>query len=82
MVPAASASVNQPYVFLGKKMGFFRSELPNVLAVRMLFVYELDWEKDPSRLSWNEISGCGSSRLREYLVQYDHDASDDMWFDI
>lgn len=82
MVPAASSSMDQPYVFLGKKMGFFRSELPNILAVRMHFVYELDWEKDPHRLSWIEISDCGSSRLREHLGQYDRDASNDTWFGI
>lgn len=79
MIAAADAPNELPYIFLGKKLGYLREMQPNALAVRVNFVYELDCENPSNRLTWNKISGSGSSRLRTYLRRYEGEAKDDEW---
>lgn len=82
MVPDSPAHADSPYIFLGKKVGFLPAAHTEHLAVRMHFVYELDWSGSERLLRWSDISPCGSVRLREHLDHYDDSAENEQWFDI
>lgn len=79
MIAISDSNDDYPYVFLGKKLGYLRETRANSRAVRVNFVYELDGEKSSSRLTWNNIAGNGSSRLRSYLRQYEAEAGEEDW---
>lgn len=82
MVPNSRSRADTPYIFLGKKVGFLPAAHTEHLAVRMHFVYELDWDGSERLLRWSDISPCGSARLREHLDHYDDNTANEQWFAI
>lgn len=56
-----------PYIFTGKKVGLSRDVCEQGAALRMRFLYELDWTKSPSALHWTDIESSGSERLRHLI---------------
>ena len=55
------------YIFLCKKVGVTSGDEGNTIKVRLQFTHELDMNNDSPTLKWNEISGSGSTRLREFI---------------
>lgn len=51
---------------MGKKVGTYRDQEQGS-ALRMRFLYELDWDKSQSVLHWTDIEFSGSERLRRMI---------------
>ena len=58
---------DRPYIFTGKKVGLSRDICEQGAALRIRFLYELDWTKSPSALHWTDIESSGSERLRHLI---------------
>ncbi len=64
LAPAFAGQGEPPHIFMGKKVGTYRDAHERTLALRMRFIYELDWDKSQFALHWADIEFSGSERLR------------------
>lgn len=67
LAPKAAGQGELPYIFTGKKVGLSRDACEQGTALRMRFLYELDWAKSPSALHWADVESSGSGRLRHLI---------------
>ncbi|WP_298032589.1 SCAN domain-containing protein 2 [uncultured Desulfovibrio sp.] len=64
--PSFAGQGEPPHVCMGKKVGTYRDHEQG-LALRMRFLYELDWDRSQSDLHWTDIEISGSERLRRMI---------------
>lgn len=67
LAPKTAGQGEPPFIFTGKKVGLSRDVCEQGAALRMRFLYELDWTKSPSALHWTDIESSGSERLRHLI---------------
>ena len=67
LAPRTADQGEPPYIFTGKKVGLSRDICEQGAALRIRFLYELDWTKSPSALHWTDIESSGSERLRHLI---------------
>ncbi len=64
--PSFADQGEPPHICMGKKVGTYRDQEQGS-ALRMRFLYELDWDKSQSVLHWADIEFSGSERLRRMI---------------
>lgn len=67
LLPKSAAPGDPPYILMGKKAGLCREACAVGAALRMRFLYELEWGKSHTTLHWADIGNSGSPRLRVEL---------------
>lgn len=67
-MPKTATPGEPPYILMGKKAGLCRETCAVGAALRMRFLYELEWGKSRTLLHWANIENSGSTRLRAELA--------------
>lgn len=67
LMPKTAAPDEPPYILMGKKAGLCRETCAVGAALRMRFLYELEWSDNHTSLHWTDIENSGSPRLRVEL---------------
>ncbi|MBO4300338.1 MAG: hypothetical protein J5861_01920 [Desulfovibrio sp.] len=71
-VPSKAVKGEQPYAFLSKRLGRCNQTCPTGVAMRFIFIAEMDWAST-APVHWVNIASVGSERLKLCLERYAED---------
>jgi len=71
-VPSKAVKGEQPFAFLSKRLGRCTQTCPTGVAMRFVFIAEMDWAST-APCHWVNIASVGSERLKACLERYAED---------
>ncbi len=71
-VPSKAVKGEQPFAFLSKRLGRCTQTCPTGIAMRFIFIAEMDWNST-APVHWVNIASVGSERLKSCLERYAED---------